>query len=177
MDTMFLNINDMTTKLLSYAGCDIVIPDIQGCCGALHGHSGERERAKEMAKKNIKAFEDAEIDYIITNAGGCGAFLVEYDYLLQDDPAWSERAKQFTSKIKDVTSILVDLNFHKKPLKVDNQIVTYQDSCHLGNGQNTYREPRILLEAISGMEYKEMTQADRDRKSTRLNSSHVAITY
>src|SRR5690625_3836303 len=160
MDTMFLDINNKTMKLLQYAGCDIVIPDIQGCCGALHGHSGERERAKEMAKKNIKAFEDAEVDYIITNAGGCGAFLVEYDYLLQDDTAWAERAKQFTSKIKDVTSILVDLNFHKKPLKVDNQIVTYQDSCHLRNGQNTYREPRILLEAISGMEYKEMTQAD-----------------
>src|SRR5690625_2046098 len=85
MDTMFLKVNDMTMKLLQQAGCEIVIPDIQGCCGALHGHSGERERAKEMAKKNIVAFEEEQIDYIITNAGGCGAFLEEYDYLLKDD--------------------------------------------------------------------------------------------
>ncbi len=71
-------------KLLQLAGCDIVIPKTQSCCGALHGHAGEKSGAKELAKRNIKAFEDLNIDYIITNAGGCGAYLVDYDYLLKD---------------------------------------------------------------------------------------------
>src|SRR5699024_310907 len=106
MDTMFLQTNDATIKLLQYAGCDIVIPETQACCGALHGHSGEREQAKEMAKRNIQAFEDEDVDYIITNAGGCGAFLHDYDYLLQDDPTWQERAASFSNKIKDISSIL-----------------------------------------------------------------------
>ncbi len=44
----------------------------QSCCGALHGHAGEKSGAKELAKRNIKAFEDLNIEYIITNAGGCG---------------------------------------------------------------------------------------------------------
>ena len=83
-------------------------------CGALHGHAGEKSGAKELAKRNIKAFEDLNIDYIITNAGGCGAYLVDYDYLLKDDPDWAERAKQFVSKIKDITAILVELDFHKR---------------------------------------------------------------
>ena len=159
MDTMFLKVNDMTMKLLQQAGCEIVIPDIQGCCGALHGHSGERERAKEMAKKNIVAFEEEQIDYIITNAGGCGAFLEEYDYLLKDDPEWADRAANFTAKIKDITAILVDLDFHKQSLALDEQIVTYQDSCHLKNGQKTYVEPRTLLQSIQGIEYREMENA------------------
>ncbi|GAA3325386.1 hypothetical protein GCM10020331_057060 [Ectobacillus funiculus] len=74
MDTMFLETNNATMKLLQMAGCEVVIPPNQACCGALHGHSGEKDGAKELAKRNIKAFEELHIDYIITNAGGCGAF-------------------------------------------------------------------------------------------------------
>jgi len=161
MDTMFLKTNEATIKLLQYAGCDIVIPKTQACCGALHGHSGERELAKEMAKRNIQAFDDEEVDYIITNAGGCGAFLHDYDYLLQDDPTWQERAATFSNKIKDISSILVDLQFDEVDMNLDDQIVTYQDSCHLKNGQKTFMEPRKLIEAIDGVTYVEMNDASR----------------
>ncbi|MGE7863386.1 (Fe-S)-binding protein [Bacillus mobilis] len=162
MDTMFLETNNATMKLLQLAGCDIVIPKTQSCCGALHGHAGEKNGAKELAKRNIKAFEDLNIDYIITNAGGCGAYLVDYDYLLKDDPQWAERAKQFVSKIKDITAILVELDFHKRnDLRLKPQIITYQDSCHLRNVMRTSSEPRMLLEAIQGATYREMKDADR----------------
>ncbi|MED0994336.1 (Fe-S)-binding protein [Bacillus mobilis] len=162
MDTMFLETNNATMKLLQLAGCDIVIPKTQSCCGALHGHAGEKSGAKELAKRNIKAFEYLNIDYIITNAGGCGAYLVDYDYLLKDDPQWAERAKQFVSKIKDITAILVELDFHKRnDLRLKPQIITYQDSCHLRNVMRTSSEPRMLLEAIQGATYREMKDADR----------------
>ncbi|MEK4911667.1 (Fe-S)-binding protein [Bacillus sp. FSL E2-8887] len=162
MDTMFLETNNATMKLLQLAGCDIVIPKTQSCCGALHGHAGEKSGAKELAKRNIEAFEDLNIDYIITNAGGCGAYLVDYDYLLKDDPKWAECAKQFVSKIKDITAILVELDFHKRnDLRLTPQNITYQDSCHLRNVMRTSSEPRMLLEAIQGATYREMKDADR----------------
>ncbi|PGB70746.1 (Fe-S)-binding protein [Bacillus wiedmannii] len=162
MDTMFLETNNATMKLLQLAGCDIVVPKTQSCCGALHGHAGEKSGAKELVKRNIKAFEYLNIDYIITNAGGCGAYLVDYDYLLKDDPQWAERAKQFVSKIKDITAILVELDFHKRnDLRLTPQIITYQDSCHLRNVMRTSSEPRMLLEAIQGATYREMKDADR----------------
>lgn len=161
MDTIFMSTNDSTTKLLQYAGCEIIVPETQSCCGALHGHSGEKDRAKEMAKLNILAFEISEVDYIITNAGGCGAFLVDYGHLLQDDIEWSERAQAFSSKIKDITSILVELEFDKLPLRLDEKIVTYQDSCHLKNGQKTFIEPRKLLQSIKGIRFVEMDDAGR----------------
>ena len=161
MDTMFLETNNATTRLLQLAGCEITIPDTQTCCGALHGHSGEKDAAKQLAKRNIEAFEEAGIDFIITNAGGCGAFLVDYDHLLKDDPEWKDRAVQFKNKIKDISSILVELEFHKKvTLRSDGARITYQDSCHLRNVQRTFMEPRILLQSIEGAEYKEMKQAD-----------------
>ncbi|PEM41520.1 (Fe-S)-binding protein [Bacillus pseudomycoides] len=162
MDTMFLETNNATMKLLQLAGCDVVIPKEQNCCGALHGHAGEKSGAKELAKRNIQAFEDLKIDYIITNAGGCGAYLVDYDYLLKDDPKWAERAKQFVTKIKDITAILVELDFHKRTdLRLPPQIITYQDSCHLRNVMRTSSQPRMLLQAIQGVTYREMKEADR----------------
>ena len=161
MDTMFMKTNDSTMKLLQIAGCDIVIPESQACCGALHGHSGEKIGAKELAKRNILAFEALKVDYIITNAGGCGAFLIEYDHLLKDDPEWANRAKSFTEKLKDISAILVDLKFHKCTLALPPQIVSYQDSCHLRNVMKTSVEPRTLLQSIEGIEYREMKDADQ----------------
>lgn len=161
MDTIFMKSNDSTLKLLQYAGCEVIIPEKQVCCGALHGHNGEKELAKELAKQNIEAFEKADIEYIVTNAGGCGAFLEDYAYLLKDDPEWAERAIIFTNKIKDITSILVELEFDKLPLRLDEQIVTYQDSCHLRNGQKVLMEPRKLLQSIEGVHYVEMEDAGR----------------
>ncbi|WP_462410670.1 (Fe-S)-binding protein [Neobacillus sp. Marseille-QA0830] len=162
MDTMFLKTNDATMKLLQMAGCEIVIPPNQTCCGALHGHSGEKAGAKDLAKRNIQAFEDLQVDFIITNAGGCGAFLVEYDHLLKDDPQWKERAKRFTEKIKDISEILVRVGFHEKvKLELPQQVITYQDSCHLKNVMKTESAPRTLLQSIQGVEYKEMKDAGR----------------
>ncbi|MEH7501755.1 (Fe-S)-binding protein [Neobacillus drentensis] len=162
MDTMFLKTNDATCKLLQLAGCEIVIPQNQTCCGALHGHSGEKEGSKDLARRNIKAFEELNVDFIITNAGGCGAFLIDYDHLLKDDPEWKDRAKKFAEKIMDVSEILVSVGFHKKvKLELPNQIVTYQDSCHLRNVMKTASAPRLLLQSIKGAEYVEMKDADR----------------
>src|SRR5699024_11008884 len=159
MDTMFMKTNDATLTLLNKVGCEIVVPETQGCCGALHGHSGELNQAKEMAKRNIIAFEEENIDFIITNAGGCGAFLHDYGELFNNDPDWHDRAKRFANKIKDVSQVLVELVLSQFELSLPKQRVTYQDSCHLKNVQDTYKAPRALIKAIEGIEYVEMNQA------------------
>ncbi len=161
MDTMFNETNQATIHLLQKAGCDVVIPEVQNCCGALHGHAGEKELAIQLAKKNIIAFENEEVDYIITNAGGCGAFLHDYGHLLKKEPCWAARAEEFARKIKDITAVLVELDFHKLDLQLPQQVVTYQDSCHLRNVQGTFLEPRQLLQTIDGVQYVEMKDADR----------------
>ncbi|KKB73660.1 MULTISPECIES: (Fe-S)-binding protein [Bacillus] len=160
MDTLFLDTNMATIKLLRLSGCEIVIPEQQACCGALHGHSGEKEQAVGLAKRNIRAFENINADYIVTNAGGCGAFLKEYEHLLRDEPEWRERAKVFSQKLRDFSSVLLELDFGQNPLELPSQIVTYQDSCHLRNVMKTSAEPRKLLRGIKGAEYREMKHAE-----------------
>lgn len=161
MDTMFATTNDSTLTLLTEAGCEVSIPKGQGCCGALHAHGGEKASAKELAKRNIEAFEKVEADVIVTNAGGCGALLCEYDHLLKDEPEWVERAKGFAAKVKDFSEVLVELSFHEdKELALPDHTVTYQDSCHLRNVMKTSTAPRKLLQSIDGLTFNEMKDAD-----------------
>lgn len=120
-----------------------------------------KNAGKELAKQNIAAFEALDVDAVITNAGGCGAFLTEYGHLLKDDPEWSERAVSFVQKLKDFSSVLIELDFHQKDLELETpKLITYQDSCHLRNVMHTSSEPRKLLQSIKGAEFREMDKAD-----------------
>ncbi|MET3698301.1 glycolate oxidase iron-sulfur subunit [Bacillus oleivorans] len=161
MDTMFTGTNNSTISLLQKAGCEVWIPEQQACCGALHAHSGEKNNAARLAKQNIEAFESLKADYIVNNAGGCGAFLYDYPFVLEKDPDWKERALVFQAKIIDISSLLTKLEFNQLKLKAYNQItVTYQDSCHLRNVTKVIQQPRDLIQSIGNVEYIELDGAD-----------------
>jgi glycolate oxidase iron-sulfur subunit len=159
MDAMMHRTNRQTIELLSLVGCEVVIPEKQNCCGALHAHQGMAEQAKEMAKANIEAFEQSGADYYINNAGGCGAILREYDHLLANEQGWVERARAFVQKSRDISEILVQYG----PLPYTKEwkgIITYQDSCHLRNVQGVREQPRTLLQSIPGATFIEMEDSD-----------------
>lgn len=155
----FARLNEATVRVLQKNGCEVVIPEEQGCCGALHLHSGFDERARAMARKNVDALKDGDYDAIITNAAGCGSTLKEYDHLLRDDPRYRDLAVSFRHRMKDVTEFLATIPLSKDMGPID-QIVTYQDSCHLAHGQKIKSAPRKLLELIPGLKLREMQSAD-----------------
>ncbi len=163
MDVLFAETNYKTVEMLSEAGFEVVIPETQNCCGALHAHSGETDQAKQLAIHNIRAFQEAGVDYIVTNAGGCGAILIEYGHLLHDVPEWHESAKWFAQRVKDISTILVEhgrnLDFNYKPGNSDVVRITYQDSCHLKNVMKGANAPRKLLSSLPGVEFVEMQDA------------------
>lgn len=159
MDVMFFETNQATARLLTKAGCDVVFVEAQNCCGAMHAHSGEMSGAKELAQRNIEAFERAGVDFVVNNAGGCGAALKEYGHWFKDDPVWEERARRFASRNRDANELLAEL----PPLRFSKPLpytVTYQDSCHLAHGQGVRNQPRELLRRIPGLKLVEMRQPD-----------------
>jgi glycolate oxidase iron-sulfur subunit len=166
MDVLFAETNVNTAKLLAEAGFEVVIPDAQNCCGALHAHSGELEQARELAQRNIRAFREAGVDYIVSNAGGCGALLVEYDHLLRDDAQWAEEARWFAQRVKDVSQIIMERGripefAADKTIETRTLTVTYQDSCHLRNVMRAANGPRDLLGRVDGIRFVELEGADR----------------
>jgi glycolate oxidase iron-sulfur subunit len=156
----FARLNEATVRVLRRNGCEVVVPAGQTCCGALHVHSGLPEEARRLARRNIDAVSGFDYDAIITNAAGCGSTLKEYHDLLAGDPAYAERAARFSGLLKDVNEFLgsIELNREMRPL---NTSVTYQDSCHLAHGQRVRLQPRRLLEAVPGLEFREMPLADQ----------------
>ena len=151
---------ESVAAVLSRNGYEVVVPEDQACCGAIHSHVGDLERTRELARRNIDAFTNAGVDAVVVASAGCGVRMKEYGDLLQDDPDYAERASKFDSMVKDVHEILSALPF-TPPAGRLNASVTYQDSCHLSHAQGITREPRALLDAIPGVQRVEMEHASR----------------
>jgi len=151
-------INAATVRVLAAEGCEVIAPAEQPCCGALMVHAGEETPALDLARRMIDTFERANVDVIVTNAGGCGSNVREYGYQLRDDPKYADRAAAFSAKCRDVTEFLQELGprSERRPLKMR---VAYQDSCHLQHAQGVRSQPRTLLAAIPGVELMDLPEA------------------
>ncbi len=157
-DAFFAHVNAATARVLAAEGFEVVIPQGQGCCGALMMHSGMDADAARAAKSIIVAFEAADVEVIVINAAGCGSTMKEYGHLLRDDPAWAERAAAFSARCKDISEVLPVLSTeatrHALALRV-----AYHDACHLRHAQGIFAEPRALLAEVPGLEVIEIAEA------------------
>jgi len=153
----FSQVNAATVRVLSAEGCEVVAPSAEPCCGALLVHAGEEAAAVDLAKKTIEAFEDANVETIVTNAAGCGSNVKEYGHLLRDEPVFAERARTFAGKCKDISEVLAELEPRapRRPLKLR---VAFHDSCHLQHAQGVRSQPRALLSKIPGLELAEIPE-------------------
>ncbi|MGH8793000.1 MAG: (Fe-S)-binding protein, partial [Stackebrandtia sp.] len=152
-------VNSATARVLAAEGCDVVIPPEQGCCGALSLHSGRRDEAVAFARRTIEVFERAGVDTIVVNAAGCGSAMKEYADVLADDPQWGPRARALTARVRDFSEFLAELGpvAERRPLPVS---LAYHDACHLSHAQKIRGQPRALLEAIPGLELREIADGD-----------------
>jgi len=148
---LFHDVNRDTLRLLSLAGWDVVIPRTQACCGALELHAGGVGVFRERAHALAAAFPD-DVDYLVTNAAGCGSAMREYEHWLPGSPA-----ARLGTRVRDVTELLADapLPLGRLPLTV-----TYHDACHLAHGQQVRRAPRELLRRIPGLTLVELGDSE-----------------
>ncbi len=161
MRVLFGETNAATVRVLQKNGCEVIAPNAAGCCGALHLHTGfhEESLAKIRALIDVFALHLPNMDAIIVNSAGCGSTMKEYGELLKDDAQYSEKAAQFSAKVKDVCEFLSELGL-VPPTKPLNATVTYHDACHLAHGQKVRLQPRQLLQQIPGLKLVELDEAD-----------------
>jgi glycolate oxidase iron-sulfur subunit len=158
-DAFLSGVNAASVRVLQRNGYEVHFPQAQTCCGAAQLHSGEHSFTQELARTNIDACRGRDYVAIISNAGGCGATLKEYDHLLADDPLYAPRAKEFVEKLQDISEFLAD-HLHSPPTGRVEARVTYVESCHLRHAQKVVRQPRQLLNSIPGIEFVELKQPD-----------------
>ncbi len=144
-----------TIDVLRLNGYEVVIP-AQGCCGVPASSNGDVEAARTMARANVDSLTRAGCDWIVTDCASCGSTLKEYGRLLGGD-----EARIVSSKVRDISELLVGEGFDRTGLGRVDLTVTYHDPCHLVRYQNIAAEPRAILRSIPGLTLAEMKEADR----------------
>jgi glycolate oxidase iron-sulfur subunit len=161
-DLVFSNINRDTADVLLANGCEVHTPPVQFCCGSLHGHNGESETSRALARRNLDLFDVEGLDAIITNAAGCGSHLKTYGRLLAEDKRYADRAAIWSRKCKDISEFLVQIGFRAPtaaPANLPIEKLTYHEACHLCHGQKITAQPRRVLKSIPGVKLTELAES------------------
>ncbi|MBW8444149.1 MAG: glycolate oxidase subunit GlcF [Arenimonas sp.] len=140
-------INAATIRLLTRLGVEVVVPQGEGCCGALVHHMGRETQALDSARRNVdvwtREIEHGGLDAIVITASGCGTTIKDYGHMLRLDPAYAEKAKRVSALARDVTEYLSTLDLPVQEKK--NLTVTYHSACSMQHGQKITMAPKMLL--------------------------------
>jgi glycolate oxidase iron-sulfur subunit len=143
-------INEATVRLLTRLGVEVVVPEGEGCCGALVHHMGREDDALASARRNVDAWtrqiEQEGLDAVIITASGCGTTIKDYGFMLRLDPAYAQKAARVSELAKDVTEYLSTLDL-PAPVLSSQLAVAYHSACSMQHGQKLVRQPKALLEA------------------------------
>ena len=154
VDMFQSNVGKSTVELLERLGCTIDFPTGQTCCGQPAYNSGYVKASRNTIKHTIQVFEHAE--YVVCPSGSCAYMLKEYQHLLQDEPAWQERAKNLAAKTYELTQFIVDvLKIEDVGAKLEGT-ATYHPSCHMTRLLQVQSPPLILLQNVKGFELIDM---------------------
>ncbi len=163
MRVLYGDVNADTVRVLAANGCEVLVNRRQGCCGALHGHSGYGDESRALARSLIDAFTPLDgLDAIVVNSAGCGSQMKEYGQLLADDPAYAERAAAFAAKVRDVSEWLEEIGWVAPLHSVSDTPVTmaYHDACHLAHGQGVRDAPRALLSRLPNTKWVSLPESE-----------------
>lgn len=158
MDVLFGAAHAATLEVLRANGFAPRVPTGQGCCGALHAHAGEWDDARELARRNIAAFEAHAQGALVVNSAGCGAFLKQYADLFPDGCDWRRRARTLAARVQDPSQTLSTRPL-RPPAREVRLRVAYDDPCHLIHAQGISEEPRALLAQIPGLDVVPLPEA------------------
>jgi glycolate oxidase iron-sulfur subunit len=156
----FPSVNEATIRVLNAEGYDVVLPEGQGCCGALSLHVGREDESKALAREMIELFLRDPVDAVIINSAGCGSHMKTLGRLFRDEPAYAEQAHRFDLLVKDISEFLagVDPVARRHPIRVR---AAMHDACHLRHAQRIIEEPRKLLRAIPELTLLEVPDAEQ----------------
>ena len=155
VDTMRPQVGFAALKLLEGAGCEVIVPEGQTCCGQPASNAGDAAVARKLARKVIAEFEG--FDYVVVPSGSCGGQIrVHYPELFADDTEWCARAQALAQRTFELTDFLVQvLKIEQVPGRFDGA-VTYHDSCSGLRELGVKSQPRTLLGKVPGLSLTEM---------------------
>jgi L-lactate dehydrogenase complex protein LldE len=159
VDLMRPRIGFAAIELLEAAGCEVVVPAGQTCCGQPGWNSGDRASARALAEKFVAEFEACE--YVVAPSGSCaGMVKTHYADLFQGEGAWLARVEALAAKTWELSDFLVNVAlFDPKPSALAGAY-TYHDSCSGLRELGVKAQPRTLLAAMTDATLEEMKDCE-----------------
>jgi L-lactate dehydrogenase complex protein LldE len=159
VDLMRPAVGFAAVKLLEEAGCDVVVPAGQTCCGQPAFNSGDMRDAKAVARQVLDAF--VAVDYVVVPSGSCaGTIKVHYPELFADEPDRLEAVADLAARTYELTTFLNDVRRMPPPARPFNSLVAYHDSCSGLRELRIREQPRELLSAMEGLTLTDMNAAE-----------------
>ena len=157
VDLMRPAVGFASLRLLEAAGCEVIVPSEQTCCGQPAWSAGNRRLASDLAKKAIAELEG--YDYVVIPSGSCTDQLRNvYPELLADDAHWAERARALAARCHELSCFLREI-VPEKGIAAAAEFqgsVTYHDSCKGLRNLAIKQQPRELLLQVKGLRLQEM---------------------
>ena len=162
---MFPRVAQSALDLFVRNGVSVYIPREQKCCGLPAFGAGDDETPRSIARRNIEAFAEENLDQIVAPCASCAAMLkLDYPALFGEDDPSRAKALAFAEKVSDASCLLANIpNLRRAGNDGGGRVlrVTYHDPCHLRRKLGIFKEPRNLLQSTPGLEYVEMKDANR----------------
>ena len=155
VDTMRPSVGFAAVELLERAGCDVIVPAAQTCCGQPAFNSGDNRDAKPIARQVIEAF--ADVDYVVVPSGSCaGTIKVHSPELFADEPRMASAVKRLAERTWELTSFLADVMKMRPDGETYRGVATYHNSCSGMRELGVKAQPRALLAGVAGLTLKEL---------------------
>src|SRR3954470_15603681 len=157
VDLMRPRIGFAALKLLESAGCEVVVPATQTCCGQPGYNSGDRTAALALARKVLGEFEAC--DYVVAPSGSCaGMIRTHYPDLFADSPDELARVGKLCAKTYELTDFLLNVAKLERIDAAFDGTITYHDSCSGLREMGVKTQPRTLLGKVAGLKLTEMKE-------------------
>jgi Fe-S oxidoreductase len=159
---LYPRVTQALIHLLRVAGCEVIVPAAQSCCGSLHAHAGLREEARRHARSVMDGMPD-DVDYVAVASAGCGATMKEYEHLFTApaaSPHERDGAARFAGRVRDALELLDQLGLPEPRVAVAERVAIH-DPCHLAHAQRVREAPRRLLRSLRGGSVCDLRSSDR----------------
>lgn len=154
VDLMRPSVGFAAATLIERAGCTVVVPAAQTCCGQPAYNSGDADTARDLALQTVRAF--AGCDFVVAPSGSCAAMLrIHYPALFKGRGDVEFEIEAFAERVHELTSFLVNVRGATETGARFEGRVVHHDACSGLRELDIRAEPRRLLAAVAGLELVE----------------------
>lgn len=161
-DAMFPDTPKAMVTVLERLGCTVEFPAAQTCCGQPFVNSGYFDETVPVVRSYVETFEPYE--YVVAPSGSCVGSVRHQHVMLAEhagDEELAERARAVAAKTYEFTELLVDVLGVTDVGAYFPHSVTYHPACHSLRITKLGDRPMRLLQAVRGIEVRELTDAEQ----------------